>query len=308
MSDVFASVRRIARLPRFAAVCAALCLPVIAIANDSSYGDDNGSIVFLRQADVSMDKETLYISRKRVEVDYVFSNRGKREISTGMAFPMPPVQFEDGDHNAISDFRLWVDGVPQKTEKKWVVKLQDGTDVSARFAASGWTIGDVGDFIDSKEVPAGKKALPADWFDQEGLPRFTLSEYFIWQQVFPVGKPVSIRHRYVPSYWSGVPIPASEVLKDYGKDSCVDADTDRSIRKREKTYGVEWAFLRYILTTANNWQGPIGQFKLTVAKDSPTQILSLCFDGELRKQSPTTFVFEARDFKPKRDLDILLID
>ena len=38
-------------------------------ANDSTFGEDNGTIVFKQQADISMDKEVLLISEKQVKVD-----------------------------------------------------------------------------------------------------------------------------------------------------------------------------------------------------------------------------------------------
>ena len=41
-------------------------------ANDSSFGDDNGTIRLLHQPDISMDKEVLFLSEERVQVDYVF--------------------------------------------------------------------------------------------------------------------------------------------------------------------------------------------------------------------------------------------
>ena len=64
----------------------------------------------------------------------------------------------------------------------------------------------------------------------------------------------------------------------------------------------------YILSTAGNWQGPIGKFHLTLDKLKPDNILSLCWDGELKKTGPTTFEFAADNFAPKRDIALIVME
>ena len=288
--------------------CIAVCLPGgLAVANDTSVGDDNGTLVFQRMPDVRMASERLVIARDRVEVDYVFLNTGKREVTTTVAFPMPPVYLGHSDHNAIADFALTVDGKPQTTERSVVVRL-DGRDISKTFAATGWSVDDVADFVGSGELPKGHKPLPKDWFDQNEEPRFTVSEYFTWRQTFRPGVPVAIRHVYTPSVTTGVPQPADFLLGEYRTATCIDPAMARAIRKRETDVGVSWGNLRYILKTANNWQGPIGDFHLTIRKPSADAAMSLCFDGDLRKTSPTTFEFAQKDFVPARDIDILFVE
>ena len=288
------------------AVCLLWCAAP-ALANDTSVGDDNGTLVFQRMPDVRMASEALSISRDRVEVDYVFVNTGKRDVVTTVAFPMPPMYFDDGDHSDITDFSLAVDGRAQPTSRSLVVKLGD-EDVSKRFAASGWRPDDVASVVQGGDPPKGRKPLPKDWFDADGMPRFTISEYFTWKQTFHPGVPVAIHHAYSPSVTTGVPQPVEFLLDEYASATCVDAAMARAIRKRDGEYGVRWADLRYILKTANNWQGPIGDFHLTIRKPSPTAVMSLCFDGELKKAAPTVFEFRQKDFVPDRDLDILFIE
>jgi len=280
------------------------CLP--GIANDSSVGDDNGTIVFKRQADISMDKETLSISENRVDVDYVFTNNGKTDVMTTIAFPMPPMYFGYSDHSEIKDFKLLVDGVGIKTNRKLVVLLKDKTDITKKIAALGWSERDLVTLLETQELPKGKKRLPAEWFDGDE-PLFTLNEYFTWQQTFPVGKPVSIHHSYTPSVTTGVPMPASSLIEGYAKETCMDKSMQAAIKRREGAYGVRWANLRYILLTANNWQGPIKDFTLRIKKQSPSDVLSVCFDGELNKVDRSTFEFRQQAYRPNRDLSILFI-
>ena len=183
-------------------------------ANDSSFGDDNGTITLKYQPDISMDKESLFISEAKIQVDYVFTNTSQHDLEVPVAFPMPPMYFGMSDHNEIENFKLWVDGKPQKTEHKLVVLLEDKTDISDKLAALGWTVEDVESFMLYGELPPGKPPLPAEWVDSNNAIRFTMSNYFLWQQHFPAGKSVSIRHAYTPSVTSGVPQPASIIIGD----------------------------------------------------------------------------------------------
>lgn len=130
-------------------------------ANDSSFGDDNDSIRLLHQPHICMDKEALLLSEERVQVDDVFTNTSGRDLSVPVAFPMSPMDFGMADHGALTDFRLWVDGKPIATTRKLVVLLDDGSDVSKAFAATGWTVDDVAAFTESGTPPTGCTPLPA---------------------------------------------------------------------------------------------------------------------------------------------------
>ena len=55
-------------------ICLASLSSQFASANDSSFGDDNGSITLKYQPDISMDKESLYLSENNIQVDYIFTN------------------------------------------------------------------------------------------------------------------------------------------------------------------------------------------------------------------------------------------
>ena len=276
-------------------------------ANDSSIGDDNGTITFKSQPNISMDKEALLISEKNIQVDYVFTNTSQKDLTVSIAFPMPPMYFGYSDHGEITDFKLWVDGEPIKTQRKLVILLDGKIDISKQVAGYGWTERELTYFLSDHESPPpkGKKALPREWFSNEEEPRFTLNEYFIWQQNFPAGKPVSIKHSYSPSISTGVPQPASYLIQDYAKLTCLDKGAQLEMKKRAREYGLSWAYVSYILMTANNWQGAIKDFKLTVKKQDAKDMVSLCFDGELKKTDPKTFEFHQQNFKPTHDLSLL---
>jgi Domain of unknown function (DUF4424) len=64
-------------------------------------------------------------------------------------------------------------------------------------------------------------------------------------------------------------------------------------------------YLSYVITSGANWAGPIGTFRLVVDKGDST-LVSFCGDG-VRKIGPTSFEMIAKDYTPKRDIDVLFI-
>ena len=118
-------------------------------------------------------------------------------------------------------------------------------------------------------------------------------------------KPVSIKHTYVPGVTTGVPQPLDSLMEQYGKDTCIDKEMQASLKKRQGAYGLAYQHLRYILTTGNNWQGPIKDFTLRIQKQNASDLVSLCLDGDLKKIDPLRFEFKQNNFRPKRDLSVL---
>jgi uncharacterized protein DUF4424 len=63
-----------------------------------------------------------------------------------------------------------------------------------------------------------------------------------------------------------------------------------------------------VLSTGNNWKGPIGHFHLTLDKLKPDNVLSLCWDGALRKTGAATFEDTRENFAPKSDIKLLVVE
>lgn len=293
------------------ALVLALCLSALqpSRANDSSFADDNGSLRLTTNAHISMDKETLLVSEQLVRVDYVFTNTSTQDLGVDMTFPMPPMYFGPGDHNTIEDFRIWVNGAPLRPQRKLVALLNGQTDVMPQLTKLGWTEAQLIQMLATGQQPRGKKPLPAAWFDAEGQagPRIRLHEWFVWRQHFPAGQSLSISHSYKPGVSTGVPQTPAFVFENFNKLACIDAGTRAAIRQREGNVGVMWAWLRYVLVTGNNWQGPIKDFTLRIRRDDPRQVISTCFEGALQKVDAHTFEFRARNWRPQEDLGVLFI-
>lgn len=62
----------------------------------------------------------------------------------------------------------------------------------------------------------------------------------------------------------------------------------------------------YILTTANNWSGPIGRFHLTVTTTSPEDLLLTCMDG-LKQVTPTEWELVRERYRPTGELELLIL-
>jgi hypothetical protein len=98
-------------------------------ANDSAASSAAGGIQLKREPRISMAKEKLTISKKKITVEYEFINESDQDITTEVAFPVPPYKQNmspQGDRS-FSDFRLWVNSVPKKykTQAKGMLKRKD---------------------------------------------------------------------------------------------------------------------------------------------------------------------------------------
>ena len=64
-----------------------------------------------------MDKERLTISETKVTVEYEFLNETDQDITTEVAFPVPPYDLDwvsASFPKSVQDFRLWVEGKESK--------------------------------------------------------------------------------------------------------------------------------------------------------------------------------------------------
>jgi len=94
----------------------------------------------------------------------------------------------------------------------------------------------------------------------------------------------------------------------YRAHYCIDNSTAEALKQlivRNRDARVTHAVtVEYVLTTARNWAGSIGDFHLTIDKVSSNAVVSLCRQG-LRKTRPTSFEWAAHDYVPASDLQVL---
>jgi uncharacterized protein DUF4424 len=312
-----------------------LCLaPAAVLADDSSAALAAGGLVLTKQADIRMASEDLFISPKQVRVRYEFVNDGKSDVDTIVAFPLPDIDVERFYFEPLGTtekatpnfmgFELAVDGrkvAPQVEERAFY----KGRDVGAIAKKAGLPLNIVGtDMVDrldrlpkaTREMLMKEGLMDAD----EPTVHWTTSTKFWWHQVFPAGKTVVVEHRYQPVTGQSFFGEADLVDKDEGttnvRDYCIDAATAAAVRARLAKldeHGQNGKYLQayrteFVLKTANNWKGPIGKFRLTLDKLKPANLMSLCWDGELRKTGQTSFEGARDNLAPNRDVRLLVLE
>ncbi len=302
-----------------------------AFGDDSSAALKAGGIVFTKSTPVRMAAEDLYVSPTAVRIRFAFHNPASRDVDTIVAFPLPDIstfEFWNSPIGTVTDdpknfvgFNAVVDGkaVPFTVEQRAFVGKRD---VTAIIAATGAPINPVaGDgYVKLAALAKDKKqALVAAGLAQDDgdaiIPQWTVRTRFWWRQRFPAGKTVVIAHSYQPITGQSFLSAAYQKRADKynGIDYCFDAPAWARLEAMsgtsKDTAGYMIAYqTAYILKTAGNWQGPIGHFHLTLDKLRPDNVISLCWDGALKKTGPTTFEFSKDNFAPRRDLNLIVLE
>ena len=103
-------------------------------ANDTIVEITPQGLQFKTEDNISIEKESLYISLKKIEVSYTFKNHSSKDITAEVAFPVPPYQihgFIMGNHSHkpinFSDFKVEVNNT-RKSYKKEIRALVNGRD------------------------------------------------------------------------------------------------------------------------------------------------------------------------------------
>jgi iron-sulfur cluster assembly protein len=103
---------------------------------------------------------------------------------------------------------------------------------------------------------------------------------------------------------------------EYGRAAQAEYCTDRAFlaaldrmsaraEREQANYPMEQR-IRYILTTGGNWRSPIGDFRMVVDKGRAENLVSFCGQG-VRGISPTQFEVRHRNWRPDRDLAVLIV-
>lgn len=302
-------------------------------ADDGAASLAAGSITFSKNTQIRMASEDLYISPVQVRVRFEFVNNTDRDVETVVAFPLPDLKMQDfgsprenlgattSDLVNFVGFEVSVDGKPVQfaTEQR---ALLNGRDITPLLKHSGMPLNVAGEYgwparekaLRTMSEPRRKRLVQAGAIeDDTGYPNWTTRTRFYWTQHFPAHRITVIEHSYQPV--SGNWNSASYFTGDAGKEYCVDAPTKvaiASVVTREDKQGhrpqSRATNTDYILMTARTWNGPIGHFRMTLDKLQPSNALSLCWDGSLKRTGPTTFEFNAVNYVPVRDVHMLVAE
>ena len=314
------------RLSLIALLCTLVCLPLSA--DDGASSISAGGLVATREPRITMAKEVLLISLKRVVVDYDFRNDTDAPVTTEIAFPIPGYTSDPGENAdparaGFDDFKLFIGGKPHgfETEIKAVVKGRDVSGLLRRDHIDVATFGHLGDNGQSPDLktlgPAQVRELVASGAYRldgaDASPDWTVEKRYHWTQTFPAKSVVHIRHEYSPV--SGSQLVPTELLSPLHKvqpdekyavedvtSMCVAPATLKALGAKNGTLLAEW--VDFILTTANSWKRPIEDFTLIVERTDPKDTVSFCWDGPVTKLDANHFQAHTVNLVPSKELHI----
>lgn len=330
-----------------AALILSAALPLTsALANDTTAELGTGGLIFISTDELEMKSEDLFVSPTAVKVTYEFENLTDQPLDVLVAFPMPDIG-GSGDFNvAVPDresdnlfgFTTSFNGEPVEAtlhQQAFAFNL-DQTAALEELGIPLTPFGDrTRDLIQELNESAIAKLLhlglviPMEYGDGNGNwttyyePVWTLKSTYSWEAHFEPGETAEVVHAYTPSVGGTVAVTflapgdaygdrAAEYEQKYCTDESFVGAVEKTLTSPEEYYSAPFyeSWITYIWSTGNNWAGSIEDFTLTIDKGDAENLVSFCWDGEVRKIGPTTFQMTAEDWYPPygRELDILILD
>jgi len=311
---------------------------ITAVANDTAATWGAGGLIPLKSSTIVMDSEDLEISIHQVTVKYEFRNPSDHDVTATVAFPLPevdggdlwnePVKLPTNAGINFMQFRVLINGRPVMTHVE-TRAYQHGRDITAMIRQLGLPVSVVAAFRHPNAFTAAALKLPlkvrqhlvdqglldcdADAGKGTCVPYWSTRIQFFWTQRFPAHSSVAVEHQYQPivggSYITTNYDGATSVRPYCGGQRALAAI--KRLRRRmppaaDGTVQFWERRIRYILTTANNWNGPIRKFHLSVLADTPDDIVLTCMPG-LKRLGPTRYAMALANFHPRHNLDVLIL-
>lgn len=303
-------------------------------ANDTLATLGAGGLVPLKSSTVLMESENLHITLHRVTVDYVFRNTSNQDVDAVVAFPMPeldgatievsPIELPSKDPTNFMSFKLTVDGKPVSpmVEIKAFKKDQEITETLKSLGLPASVLDPrMKSTIAKLPKPQRIELEQEHWIvneepdapgnsGQSMWPWWQTRIQFYWTQHFPANGTVRVSHTYVPIVGgSYIDDDGSHIAQGYCGAAALPQIKELKSKvgnRQEPGLSLWWRSLQYILTTANNWSGPIKHFHLEVDSDAAEDLLLTCMPC-LKQTSPTRYEFDGLDFRPDRNLDLVIL-
>jgi Domain of unknown function (DUF4424) len=210
--------------PSLVAVClitAAFIVPNPARGDDSAAAIAAGGLVPRRETRIVMAKEVLQISSTKIVVDYDFRNDSDQDVTTEVAFPIPPYENDwveqEVKAQSFADFRLWINNAPAKFQSEAKAFLK-GKDVTSTLLADRIDVASFGHFedavgadhvsrnrlLDIERLPKTEqeRLYTLGLFDSDPdnpSASWTVHLQYHWTQTFPAHSITHIRHQYTPA-------------------------------------------------------------------------------------------------------------
>ena len=307
------------------------------LANDTAAELSIGGLQFTKTADVSMDSEELFVSLRRIRVQYKFTNTTSSPVKLTVAFPLPTVDLSEGEGVTLPsndpvnfvNFETRIDGNPAKfvvDQRAFVGKK----DVSALLQELNLPLLAIGTReIRVADLPEASRAkmVSAGLISEIGTndrgtplyePSWLVKTAVVREQTFPAGRTVSVDHIYSPSVGASRDTILRKALRQnrgmhdeverYKREYCI---TDQFLAQLDKFSSesnkpIQERRINYVLKTGANWSGPIKNFSLQIDKGEAGGLVSFCA-GSLKPSVADPSKLSAENFVPDRDLKILYV-
>lgn len=246
-------------------------------------------------------------------------------------------------YSKFYNFKNWTDGklVDVKRERKALIGTTDiteglrniGLTDNQIFETFGEQTSDGATAITSKQRDKVSELLFGISVENQDDPFWKVSETIYWEQTFPKGKEIEVMHEYIPNRGNAPNYISSSSRKEFAqpipkafslsnkdakspKEACINKETIRAIQHKvnkiltkspKSLVGVNLYDVEYILGTGRNWKGPIGNFILRIKKETPDQLVSLCFPGKPKQINPTTLEYMQTNYTPQDRLVVYFI-
>ena len=308
-------------------------------ANDTFATLGAGGLVSQKTTEVVMESEDLQISPHQIVVRYVFRNITDKDVEAVVAFPLPDLHGGDVYHEPMSlpdesqlnfvDFTVASGGKPISASlesRAWL----EGRDITPRLEAIHLPVSvlvkplnqalaklspaeikrlETEDLIASEEyADSATGKMKRDWYAA-----WTMRVKFYWTQRFPAHQTVELTQTYRPVV-GGSYIPANDSGNSSARRYCGGPEAFREIAEFKQRHPAKnqddislWErTVRYILTTANNWNGPIRKFHVTVLSDASEDIVLTCLPG-LKRTGDTRYEVSHSDWRPTAEIELMIL-
>jgi hypothetical protein len=297
---------------------AGVLVPALALANEGMNGVPVGGIVLNNTDRIALKKQVIDISRTLVSADYELLNESAGELEETITFPLPEYPARpDGAtyYGEPNNLMITVDGKPAKFKTVMSARFK-GASVTAQLRKLGLTDAQIAynpafgvelafnPLTPNQELLLGKLNLWTKNAAGVAGPAWTVQISYVWKQKFPVKTIVRVHHVYRPFVTTGA--ATWDVQGDFAAKYCADKAFMGAWKKAKAKAGsanVEGKQVHYLLKTGNAWKSGIEDFTLNISKLESSELVSLCFPGNVRRQAKT-FQFRQANFRPKQDLDI----
>ena len=314
-------------MKKIVALCVLIAMQVSA--NDSTGFVATGGVQYLKNPNISMQSEDLFISKNIIRVNYQFKNLTAQNRTETILFPLTKVQnyieYDYADVTGLThSFKVQVNGQsikPQSHVRAFLPSneqefIEDGdfqADVTDELTACGLTQQELmqpwqaenadTNVVIQQKITACKNVKVQNLLkiQDEDVIRWQSQIIYSWQQNFKANAITRIQHEYAPLVGGSVGLSLEESAKTY----CMDQHFQAGLKKA-KSQNAPYQALGYILKTGANWAKPIQNFKLTIERD-PNELVSFCWNGQVKKISATQFQITEKNFVPKQDLDIIFV-